>query len=113
MKLFLALSTIFLVGCYVSPAPTATYTRPEQRDDQAIIDWNLTYTAHANAATERMYQCITEMYATLKGGGPVCRDACDKYATMIKDEQDHPAYFARLGVKPTTMPDRDICRKKK
>lgn len=81
----------------------ASEIKPESQDQ-----WYWRFTRTANAATERMYGCITEMYALGNSRGPVCREACQNYDALTKQQQEHPEYIAELGRKPVGTPK--ICK---
>lgn len=86
----------------IKPADPYPYT------SQAI--WEGRVTELGNQATERMYQCISEMYAIGHGRGPVCQEACVEYAALIAAEQEHPDWMVQLGVgKMNTMPSKKVC----
>ncbi len=81
-------------------------------------EWDARYTQIGYGAANKMYECIDEMIKQMArdvhiGRGPVCQDACRKYAEMINEEQEHPGYFAQLGLHATKMPDRNVCTLRK
>jgi hypothetical protein len=77
---------------------------------EAETEWYLHFTDLNNTAATRMYECISEIFIAGHGKGPVCQDACLKYAAIIQAEHDRPDLFAALHKPPMTMPTTRVCK---
>lgn len=79
----------------------------EQAALDAEAEWKHQIILSTYTATSRMYECTSEIYATLHGGGPICKDACRQYADILKEEQAHANWMT--GEKLIEQPDPKVC----
>lgn len=80
-----------------------------QAQENARSEWESAMVPRIYEATDRMWQCTSEIYAIGHGGGPVCKEACSLFADIVQDEQKHKDWLAKAGTKPVAMPDKYVC----
>jgi hypothetical protein len=103
------------MGCTSKPKQQFTmpiYQPTVPADSRTDWEWRIAHLG--NTATDRMYQCVTEMYSIGHGRGPMCQQACEDYDALISAELEHPDWNATLGDgKVTSMPSRRVCTLKR
>lgn len=80
-------------------------------NDRRELEWKRTLLSEIYTATDRMYECTSEIYAR-GGGGPICQDACAKYV-VLRDKQLHPPDWAHYSSGVIDLPSKNICTDKR